>query len=424
MAFNFFENIIRNNIDTNPDTMYRDIEQAFIDEQWDNTSAKYEIEEQMGLGVDEYAEIEAWITPTVADTSTGLKDTGDFLKVAFRDVTHETMRGLMYKFDNNYWLVHSYAPYNGIAQYCGIRRCNNVLKIVDPMNGGIFSIPCVIDYDMAASTAQVSRYIITPNNHAVVMVQGNTDTLRLFKTNTRFMLSGRPFKLLGYQNAVNNADMNMDTLLYLDLYLDELRDGDNIEIGVADNGRYDYTIEINAENLTMPSGTSGTFTAKTMLNGAEVERGIIWATDDEDIIDIKDNGEYEIIGTEIGSTAIVYATLSGNADVVDNIEITIGAIGADVKIVTSPAFDRIRQYQSIPFNIEVYYNNELIESGVTYSADTDSDYVDISADGYGYVLTCHDIATEPQIIKLTVHCDDPAIDAALDIAVKTVSLIG
>ena len=93
----------------------------------------------------------------------------------------------MYIFDNCYWIVHSYNDHDGVVQDCGVRRCNNILKIKDPENGGIFSIPCVVDYDMAASTVKVTKYILTPNNHAVIMVQGNEDTLRLFKTNTRFL---------------------------------------------------------------------------------------------------------------------------------------------------------------------------------------------------------------------------------------------
>ena len=142
----------------------------------------------------------------------------------------------MYFFDNNYWIVHAYTSYNSVVQNCGIRRCNNALRMIDPKDGSIFSIPCCVDYDMSAPSLQVSRYINTPNNHAVVIVQGNSDTIRLFKTNTRFLLSGRPFKLLGYQNAVEyDLSNTTDTLLYLDLFLDEIHAGDNFELGIADN---------------------------------------------------------------------------------------------------------------------------------------------------------------------------------------------
>lgn len=236
MAFNYFENAINSGVQPLPDEMYRDQQQQFVNLMWDNTSALITIQEQSEIGSAEYNDIEVWIDSTVGDTTTGLKDARDFNKIIFQDITHTVPRGLMYFFDNTYWIVHAYTSYNSVVQDCGIRRCNNALRMIDPKDGSIFSIPCCVDYDMSAPSLQVSRYINTPNNHAVVIVQGNSDTIRLFKTNTRFLLSGRPFKLLGYQNAVEyDLSNTTDTLLYLDLFLDEIHAGDNFELGVADN---------------------------------------------------------------------------------------------------------------------------------------------------------------------------------------------
>lgn len=236
LAFSFFENALAANVNPLPNEMYRNQQQEFINMMWDNTTSVVTMKEQSAIGSNEYNDIEVWIDSTVSDTTTGLKDTRDFNKIVYKDITHFVQRGLMYMFDNNYWLVHAYAEYNGVVQSSGIRRCNNMLKMIDPKDGSIFSIPCCVDYDMSAPSLQVSRYINTANNHAVVIVQGNSDTVRLFKTNTRFLLSGRPFKLLGYQNAVEyDLSNTTDTLLYLDLFLDEIHAGDNFELGVADN---------------------------------------------------------------------------------------------------------------------------------------------------------------------------------------------
>ena len=236
MAFNYFENAMNSGVQPLPDEMYRDQQQQFVNLMWDNTSALITIKEQSEIGSAEYNDIEVWIDSTVGDITTGLNDTRDFNSIICQDITHTVPRGLMYFFDNTYWIVHAYTAYNSVVQDCGIRRCNNALRMIDPKDGSIFSIPCCVDYDMSAPSLQVSRYINTPNNHAVVIVQGNSDTIRLFKTNTRFLLSGRPFKLLGYQNAVEyDLSNTTDTLLYLDLFLDEIHAGDNFELGVADN---------------------------------------------------------------------------------------------------------------------------------------------------------------------------------------------
>lgn len=383
MALRFFENIINHEIDTNPDKMYKDLQQEFINLQWDNTTQLITIKEEKDIGSNEYEDIDVWISPTVADTSTGLKDTRDFNKLIFKDITHGVKRGLMYIFDNCYWIVHSYNDHNGVVKDCGVRRCNNILKIKDPENGGIFSIPCVVDYDMAASTVKVTKYILTPNNHAVIMVQGNEDTLRLFKTNTRYMLSGRPFKLYGYQNAVEYDMTTPTTLLYLDLYLDEFRDGDNIIDGVAENGKYDYSISINADDMTLAKGSNGKLTAMVYLNGIEVNREIVWKSDNDEIVFIDEQGNYNVIG-EVNDSAVIKAYIKDNDINYDSIIISIGELEETIKIVTVPSFDIIRQYETIPFTVSAYYNGEEVTDNLLVIVGTDSDILEIEEEVYKF----------------------------------------
>ena len=241
--------------DAKPNDYYDDLAQALINEQWDNTAAKTPenggaIYEQADIGSAEYNEIEAWVKTSVGDVTSGLKDSRDFLRMYFRDIRHRCKRGQYYKFDGCTWIVNDYSQFNGIGQDVGVRRCNNAMRIIDPTTGSVFSIPCVVDYDMTSQSAQVGRYVITPNNHAIVKVQGNDDTLRLFKLNTRYMFGGRPFKLLAYQNALNYSSTDeKPTYLELDLYLDELHEGDDIENGVADNGHTSYAESVTVDDM-------------------------------------------------------------------------------------------------------------------------------------------------------------------------------
>lgn len=239
-----------------PNDYYRDLTQEYICAQWYNTSAKTpenggELLEQNEIGSNEYSCVQAWVAPTVATTSTGQKDTIDFLQLIFKDIDHFVVRGLYYKFDGNVWIVHDSGKFDGLPRGVGVRRCNNVMRIKDEVNDVIFSAPCVVDYDMQSPSAQVSTPIITPNNHAVVMVQGNEDVYRLFKLNTRYILGGRPFKLLSYQNAINAYGDSKPTLLTLELYLDETHAGDDIANQLADNSSADYPMD---ENAPFPMG--------------------------------------------------------------------------------------------------------------------------------------------------------------------------
>lgn len=331
----------------------------------------------------------------------------------------------MYKFDNCYWIVHSYSEYDGVVQDCGIRRCNNMLKIVDPLNGSIFSIPCVVDYDMAASTVKVTKYILTPNNHAVIMVQGNENTLRLFKANSRFILSGRPFKLYGYQNAVEFDLDAPSTLLYLDLYLDEVRDGDNLELGVAENGQYDYSISINSQDLTLLTDSTGNLSSNVLLNGMEVDRDVIWYSSNDKIVAIDNNGDYIVHG-EIGDSVDITAFLNGNSDVYDSINITIGDTSQVIDIILDPEFNIIRQYETIKFKVKAYYNGEPLEDeDIDTSVAIDSSILNVAKlTNNCYILTSVGVSSDVQNLTINVLSESLQFEKTVTLGIKAVSMLG
>lgn len=242
MAFDFFENSVDLGAVPLPKQMYRDDIQAVINQEWENTTAVEAIQEQdYSINFDSFTfhETEAWLNTIVGLSTTGSKETLDFVQLIFRCLDHPRLMGRYYSFHDNYWIEYNDDRTGSAIAHISVRRCNNWLRIRDPENGGkVYSIPCVVGYDMASPSARVTNDIITPNNHATVIVQENATTKRLFKTNARFILSGRPFKLYGYQNATEqfpNTD-NPSSLMELDLYLDEIWAQDDLENGIAWNG--------------------------------------------------------------------------------------------------------------------------------------------------------------------------------------------
>lgn len=411
-----------------PNDYYRDLAQSFINQSWTNNVAKTpenggEIKEQTEIGSDEYKIIDAWVKTTVGDVTTGMRDSGDFIKIYFRDIDHVGVRGLYYQFYNSWWICNEFGHFSGIAQDCGLRRCNNVLKIIEPENGSVFSVPCVVDYDMSSPSAQVSRYIITPNNHATVMVQGNVNTLRLFKTNTRYVLSGRPFKLYGYQNALNlNLTTDYDTLLYLDLYLDEIHDGDDLVNGVAYNGDYNYKVKINSTDMTLSAGSTGTLTVDVMLNGKEVDRPVVWKTNNPEIVTIDQNGNYTVVD-EVGQSANITVMLSGNEAVTDSIKITVGEPVVESEIYLDPAFNKIREYQTIEFDVKVSIGGVEIKPD-TVRINADSEYLTVEKTTSGWQLTCNKRSAMPLTMNVTIVDKTYNISKTAKFDIQAVSMMG
>lgn len=431
MSLPYFENALSGGYLQTPNDYFRDLQQAAIDNLFDCTSARYTVQEQDAIGASTYHDIDVWLDYIVGTTSSGVKNGNDFTQLMFRDIDHETIQGLYYIFDDNYHISYFYNRYDGLEKALAVRRCNNAMRIVDPENGSVFSIPCVIDYDMTSPSQQVSSYIITPNNHAIVMVQGNTDTLRLFKLNTRYMFNGRPFKLLAYQNALLYDLQNQTpTLLYLDLYLDELHDKDDVANGLAYNGEYDYSIQINADDMELTNGSTGTLTATVVLNGEEVNGSVVWSSSDTSVVTIDSTGKYTIVGTS-GSSSVITATLQGNTAVISTITIqVVDTQSVQPLVVLNPTFSKIRQYESIDFMVEVMYGSTMVvPENIILSLSQDgqvlsNQYLTITQTESQYKITANAIAPNPQILYVTVQNTTPSFQTTQQFTLNVVSMFG
>lgn len=433
MPFEYFQNAFDNGMAyAQPNSMYRDLEQAFINQQWDNTTAIITVQEQQSIGSTEYNEMEVWISSVVGTTSTGAKDGYDFQTLIFRDINHTPVRGLYYQFDHNYWLTYFNNKFDSVSEAVSVRRCNNQLRMIDPANGSVFTCPCVVDYDMASPSIQVSRNIITPNNHAVIMVQGNADTFRLFTINTRFILGGRPFKLYAYQNTLNSGEPPYQpTLLYLDLYLDELHAEDNLELQLADNGVYAYTVDMVSEDMQLTQGSVGVLEAKVLLNGQEVDRNLVWTSDNEEVVSLVDNTY--VVNGEVGEKAVITATLMGNSLVYATVTIEVSNnIGVSSEVIIEPAFSKIREYETIDFAVQLAYGGSVItnpsSTTVSLAANEEvleNEYLSITqTSNNSYAVNCLKRSQTGATLYVRATSDTHNIDEQTAIDIDLVSMFG
>lgn len=377
MPFNQFALSVATGMTQQPNDHYRELQQAVQDAQWDNTSAKTPenegvVLEQDGIGLPTYHEVEAWVYPATEASVTAQRNSGDFLHFAFRDINHKVVRGMYYQYNGDYWLVNDDSPYNGIPRDLSIRRCDNELRIIDPLNGALVIIPCCVDYDMGSPAVQISRYINTPNNHATVILQGNEETLRLCALNTRYMLDGRPFKLWSFQKSVHTAQYDIATLIYLDMYLDEIHDGDDKINQIADNGTFDYKVKLNMKTFAGIQGAKAQLDPVVLLNGAEVSRDIEWVYDPS-MVTIDENYSMTLISAT-GETE-VRCVLKGNSDVYATCKVTIGEAQEKWTVAMNPEFTVIRQYESIDVTLTPYMNG--IEQSLAIDMLTYSDAISI-----------------------------------------------
>ena len=432
MSLPYFEAILEGGLNRSPERMYLENQQALQNDQWENTPIMEDILEQDTIGPLKFHKVEAWLAPVVGITSTGSKEGKDFLKLVFRDIKHPCIRGRLYKYDNNYWMGDYTDITKSVQKYMTVRRCNNYLRCIDPENGSVFSFPCVIDYDMTSPSIQVSSYVITPNNCAHVMVQANADTERLFTLNKRFILAGRPFKLYAFQNAMMVDDENSrPTLLYFDMYLDEIHDGDDIVNQIADNGEYNYSIKISSTTTQVQKGASGVLDANVTLNGLAVERDCIWKTNNIDVITIDENGQYRVWG-EVGQQATITAELKGNKVVIDSITFEVVEQSEITPIIIIDNLpDKIRQYETITVKITASYGDKVyqdVQANISLSSDKEiltSDYLVVKKTGNNiFDITCLKFTDEAQNLYVSITNADPAFEGQQVFSIEAVNMFG
>lgn len=434
LSLTFFENAMKSNVLQMPNEQFRDLQQAAIDDMWEVTTAKHTVLEQDDFGPLTFHEIEVWFDYVVGVTSTFMKNGNDYRKLIFRSIDHECNRGRYYKFDGSYWIVDFTDPMITVQKFVTVRRCNNYLRMIDPENGAIIQWPCVIDYDATSPSPQAGSDIITPNNRLSIIVQGNKETSRLFKLNTRFMLGGRPFKLQACQNALMPTDDTEQTnILYFDLYLDEEHDKDNKELQLAYNGDFVYSIQIESDIPTIPMqvGRTGQLFASVLLNGIEVDRKIEWKSNYPDIVLVDYEGQYTVLKKWFKPITIT-AFMPDNPDVNATIEFTIVNEADIVPVVNIiPDFNKIRQYEIIEFNIDMIYGGEIKKDIIStvslneYEQIMNNQYLSIQDMGDNkYAIKATRIANETQLLYITVETADKTLSAKKIVPIEVVSMMG
>lgn len=425
MALRFYQNSLDNGMSLQPNDDYRQLQQAFMDQAWDNTSARRIIEEQDGFGPLTFHDIDVWLNFVVGTTTTFMKNGADYCQILFQDIERQVIRGLYYKFDDNYWISDFTNPYQGLVSDVTLRRCNNYLRIIDPENGNLFQIPCVVDYDMSSPQVQISSYIITPNNHATVYVQANSDTIRLFKLNTRYILNGRPFKLNAFQNALNTGiDEPVPTVLYLDLYLDEIHVYDDLVNQVAYNGDFDYKINILSDKIELPRESTGRIEYKVSLNGEEINKPVVFTSSDTDVIIVDVLGKFKIFGQE-GTTATVTVALADNPEIKDEISVIVTETATGVpSAVLTPDINKIRQYETISVKLGIEFNGTIYKADNVIITSITGDNISVSLTGDILELTGISVSKIPVRISLNLVNEEQGINFVHTIYLTCVSMLG
>ena len=386
-----------------PKDYYLDNLQALINDRWENSTQTYNtIYQQKAIGSTEYEQVHISVD-TAIDIGTGFKKGDDFKVFSHKNISHEVPLGLYFHTDNDYWICINTNGYASPTNSVEVRRCNNIMKWVDPDNGYVHQEWCAIDYELSSPRPQQDKDVIVANGHVFVIVQGN-DVTRKIRKNQRFIFNGQPYKIGAFQTMLDqNATTYFSTLLYIDMYLDTIQPNDDLVNNVANASEYVYTLTLQPDVTEQVTNFSGQMSASVMLNNEPVDRTIEWSGNDN--VNITSDGTYTLTG-EAGTSAVITACIAGNPNSAVSYTIDIvESIDDDFDVVIEPMFGEVHKGIPQTFMVYLYNNGERLSDEITweYSGLT-QDYFSLSQDGHEFTLSVLKFTTTP--LTLTFSSGD------------------
>ena len=402
--------------------------QALINERWENsTQTIFSVYQQADIGSDEWIEQPISID-TAIDIGTGFKKGDDFKVFSHKNISADMKLGIMFRTEEDYWICTNTNGYASPTNSCEVRRCNNVMKWVDPETGFVNQQWCAIDYELSSPRPSKDKDIVVADGHIFVLVQGN-DLTRSIPKNQRFIFNGLAFKVSAYQTLLNKDDVTFHSnLLYIDMYADPLQPSDDVVNGIANATDYQYAIELQPDITEQIDGFTGQILSTVTCNGEVVDREIDWTGND--FVTVNEDGSYTLNGTippsndgeddegddePVEKIAVITATLKGNPNVTASCSIKIvDEIEDTVDIIIDPLFSEVRQSLPQSFSVYLYKNGVQQDDAVTCTTSgLTNRYFTLTQDGHDFVLTVKDISPTPLTLMFTVDEYSETIDVLL-----------
>ena len=409
-----------NNVAKSPNREWREEQQAFVSEMFDNsTIVRHDVyEENYPFDFNFVNNPDCWVS-TVLDVTTGMvKNSDDYRSLYFKNIDHEVGRGRYFKWLDNYWIVYETTTHElETISTCNIRRCNNWLKWLND-KGEVIIYPCVIEGDLTSANAQVAKTITQANSHINVIVQGNKDTLSIVK-NSRFMFNHNVYKFYSINNymQVDYVDDNAP-LLFMDFYLDMEIDEDNVTENLADDLRNQYHIECNVEQLTGQIGNEGVIIPTVYRNNKTIDDvRMEFVSSDDSIITVDKDGNYLM---RSNGEAVISVQILGNEISKIDIPIIVADVSQTTYSIVNPIVSKLRKGLSVTFSAKIVNNlNEEISDVITLTpsgTDNKDNYTIVDNGNNTWILTNNLQSTIP--LTLTFSNTTYNVETLMEIQLK------
>lgn len=302
------------------------------------------------------------------DEQANLKRGDDWKDILFYEPIDGITIGMLAWFENNTWMGWNTRNIASLTSSITMRRCDNVLNIVDEFNN-VTPVPFVFDkYTILNSTTieKASQPVSLINGYKNAWVQFNEHTATL-RTNDRFIINGMAFSVRGIDRVSRQATDNRDsvTMIAFVLMRTEERDGDDLVNDIADADANKWIVATTTGDITCAVGDGGAISANLLHNGeVETNYGILFTSNNEEVVTVDENGNYTITG--IGE-AIIRCEFEKNPNIYTEIAVTgVETTEASYDVVFDPIEAQIGQFDSKTITARLNRNGVATIEPITF----------------------------------------------------------
>ncbi len=378
-------------IQKSPKNSFSNDFQKNLDMEFKTSTDWYTIKEEFPTMSKNFVDIDVRVNHAI-NTRTGQHLGDDYKIILFQNLDHVSNVGYMYLFDDNYWIVINSEGIKNLAASSVVKRCNNVLKWIDPETGAILTSPCSINYDIKQnrdySTAGSS--LVLPSGFIEVVTQFNETTNKI-QPSQRFLF-GNTDNWVGYKimgggidnyNNLKTSDNSSTGLLKLTMTVGQSNPTtDDFVNGVADAFEDIYTIKINKNSISIENGQTFSLSAEVKINGIIFDKSVAWSSDNLLVARVDSSG---LVTTISPGMATIKCEIDGNSSVYDECLISvISSPSNNYEIILDPSTNSILEGSVEIYSVYLWLNDVVQSDTFTITVDI-SNTVPISKFSYNVI---------------------------------------
>lgn len=361
-----------------PKQDYIELVQETLNDQFNNASDVFVIQEETSLASGVYQNVEVRVN-NVVNAGVGNNAEVDFKKLLFKDLEHPTQMGWMYKFDDNYWIAINVDTIKTLAQTVIIKRCNNMLRWMDDM-GVVYEQPCSLGYLIMENRdySTAGSALVVPSGMIDCTTQLNPYTNKI-KPNQRFLFGNQnnwtAYRIEG--GGINNFNNRTTTtnyttgLLKLSLAVDYANpQGDDYVRGIADVSDNVYDLILNQSAISGGVGQTVQLQATVTLNGEVVSRDLVWTTSNGSRATVDDNG---LVAFVASGSVVITCAISGNTLINDTCTATTTGTPVDnYQVIFTPDTNTVLEGDTRTWTAYLYKNGTQQADAMVFSLDSNT----------------------------------------------------